>query len=224
MNIKTACVTFAAVLAFAGIAGAWGLPSIPSLGSGTSSSADPDAFLVKAQRSETLIDKSADSLFKAVASKEEQAKMEELQKKLNETTDDKEKNALRHQITESEMATIEKQAKNKDIQKQAKDYDDKKKTQISNAFYNFSLGALQAALLVPEGQNIAKSIAGNPINAARLAFKLNSIYDSVKSIGGILGNTTKVISAMKPLMSAANIQTKMAVTETDQPVVVVGGL
>jgi predicted nuclease with TOPRIM domain len=218
MSIKTACITFVAVLAFAGIAGAWGLPSISSLVSAKSSSADPDAFLVKAQRSEALIDKSADSLFKAVASKEEQAKMEELQKKLNETTDDKEKNALRHQITESEMATIEKQAKDKEVQDQAKSWDEKKKQHVGNAFYNFSLGALQAGLLVPEGKNIASSIAGDPVKAVRIAGKLNSVYDSVKSIGGILVNTGKVTSAMKPLMSAANIDIKSPATATENPV------
>lgn len=217
MSIKTAGVTFAIVLAFAGIAGAWGLPvAIPSLS--TSSSADPDAFLAKAQRSEALINQSSDSLFKAVASKEEQAKMEELQMKLNETTDDKEKNALRHQITESELATIDKKAKDKQVQEEAKQWDANKKAHVSNAFYNFSLGALQAGLLVPEGTSIANSIASNPVNAARLAIKLNTVYDSVKSIGGILGNTTKVIGAMKPLMTAANIKVKSPATATESPV------
>ena len=216
MSIKTACVTFAAVLAFAGTAGAWGLPiDIPSMGS---SSADPDAFLVKAQNSEALINNSSDLLFKAIASKEEQTKMEEMQKKLNETTDDKEKDALRQQITESELATLEKRAKSKEVQNEAKRWDAKKKAQISNAFFNFSLGAMQAALLVPEGTNIASSIASNPLNAARLAFKLNSVYASIKSIGGILGNTTKVIGAMKPLMTAANIQVKTPATATEKPV------
>lgn len=219
MSIKTACITVAAVLAFTGIAGAWGIPSLPSIpGLGGGSSGDPDAFLARAQKAEALIDKSADSLFKAVASKEEQAKMEELQKKLNETTDDKEKNALRHQITESEMATIDKRANDKEVQAQAKNWDEKKKRQVSDAFYNFSLGALQAGLLVPEGTSLASSIAGNPVNAARLAFKLNSVYESVKSIGGILANTGKVISAMKPLMAAANIEVKSPATATDKPV------
>jgi hypothetical protein len=222
MTVKTLCATVIAVLAFSGIAGAWGLSN--ALSAATYSSADPDAFLAKAKKSEALIDKSSDSLFKAVASKEEQVKMEELQKKLNETTDDKEKNALRHKITESEMAVIEKQAKDKEIQAQAKNWDDKKKEQVSNAFYNFSLGALQAGLLVPEGNSIASSIASNPVNAARLALKLNSVYASVKSIGGILGNTTKVLSAMKPLMSEANITVRSAATATEKPVEVAGGL
>jgi predicted nuclease with TOPRIM domain len=216
MNIRTAFVASVAVLAFAGIAGAWGLPS--ALSSVSSSYADPDAFLAKARRAEALIDRSSDLLYKAVASKEEQAKMEELQKKLNETTDDKEKNALRHQITESEMATIEKQAKDKEVQEEAKKWDEKKKKLVANAFYNLSLGSLQATLLVPEGTSIANSIANNPVNAVRLAVKLNSVWESIKSINGILVNTAKVTSAMKPLMSAANIEVKSPATATEKPV------
>ena len=222
MSIKTAFITFAAVLAFAGIAGAWGFSDALSLVG--SSSADPDAFLARAQLAESLIDKSSDSLFKAVASKEEQAKMEELQKKLNETTDNKEKNALRHQITESETATIEKNANDKEVQAQAKNWDEKKKKQVASAFFNFSLGALQAALLVPEGTSIAKSIAGNPVNAARLAFKLGSVYDSVKALGGILGNSAKVIGALKTLMSAANIEVKTPASATEKQVEASGEL
>jgi hypothetical protein len=116
------------------------------------------------------------------------------------------------------LATIEKQAKDKEVQAQAKKWDEKKKKHVSNAFYNFSLGALQAGLLVPEGTSIANSIASNPVNAARLGLKLKSVTESVKSIGGILGNTTKVIGAMKPLMSAANIEIKSPATATEKPV------
>jgi len=219
MGIKTVLAACTVVLSVAGIAGAWGIPTIPGVTSASSSSSygDPDAFLAKARNAEALIDRSADSLFKAVASKEEQAKMEELQKKLNETTDDKEKNALRQQITESEMATIEKQAKDKQVQEQAKKWDAKKKKHVATAFYNFSLGALQAALLVPEGTNLANSISSNPVNAVRLAFKITSIWDSIKAIKGILVNTGSVIGALKPLMSAANIEVKSPSTATETP-------
>ena len=221
--IRTVIATLSMGLAIAGTAGAWGLPSIPGLptipglSSGSSSSGDPDAFLAKAKRAEALIDKSADSLFNAVASKEEQAKMEEMQKKLNETTDDKEKNALRQQITESEMATIEKRAQDKELQEEAKNWDEKKKKLVATAFYNFSLGALQAGLLVPEGTSLATGIASNPYKAVTLAFKIKSVWESIKTIKGILGGTVNVISNLKTLMSAANINVKAPSSATETP-------
>lgn len=221
MSIKTAFVILATVLAVTGTAGAWGIPSLaslPSLPSGSASSGDPDAFLVRAKASETLIGNSSHLLFKAVASKEEQAKQEKMLAKMNEATDPKEKNAQMQLINESESATILKQAADKGLQEEAKNWDAKKKAQITNALYNFSLGALQAGLLVPEGKGLASSIASNPVNAARLAFKLNSVYDSLKSVGGILVNSTKVVGALKPLMLAANIEVKLPTTATEKPV------
>jgi len=217
MKTRTALTACVLGLAFAATAGAWGIPSVPSSPISTSSSADPDAFLDKAQRAEALTDKSVDYLYKAVASKEEQEKMEELRKKLNETTDDKEKNALRHQITESEMATIEKRSKDKQTLEQAKKWDEQKKKYVASSFYNLGLGSLQAAALVPEGASIASSIASNPANAARMAFKLNAVKDSVKSLGGIVSNTAKVTAGLKPLMSAAKIETKSPSSATDSP-------
>ncbi len=200
------------------------LDVLNSLSSSAPSGADPDTFLAKAKVAEGLIDKSSDSLFKAVASKEEEAKMEEMKQKLNETTDDKEKNALRQQITESEIATIEKRGKDRELQEQAKQWDENKKQHVGNAFYNFSLGSLQAATLVPEGTNIANSISNNPVNAVRLVFKLNSVYEALKTLTGIISNTAKVMGAMKPLMSAANIEVKSASVATESPREIEGGI
>lgn len=201
-------------------AAAWGIPTLsgrPALPISTSSSGDPDLFLAKAKSAETLVGKSSDLLFKAVATKEEQARMEEMKTKLNETTDDKEKNALRQQITESEMATIEKRSKDRELLEKADQMDSKKKEQIGTAFYNLSLGSLQTAALVPEGTSIANSITNNPANAVRLALKARSVYDSVKTLGGLGSNITKVLSAIKPLMSAAKIEAKTPSSSSDKP-------
>ncbi|MEI6213353.1 MAG: hypothetical protein WCP10_04540 [Desulfuromonadales bacterium] len=216
MIIRTLTICIAIGLAVAGMAGAWGLPAALSTSS-SSSYGDPDGFLSRARNAEALTDNSADSIYKAVASKEEQAKMEELQKKLIETTDDKEKNALRHQITESEMATIEKRAKDQETQEQAKNWDDKKKKYVADAFYNLSLGSLQAALLVPEGTAMASAISNNPANAIRLAIKVTSVLEAVKSLGGVISNTAKVTAALKPLMSAAKIDAKAPASAADKP-------
>lgn len=221
---------FAITLVTAGIAGAWGLPSAPSIPSSpvpavkTSPAADPDAFLAKAKKSEALIDNSADSLFKAVASKEEQARIEEMKKKMNETSDDKEKGALRQQITESEMATIQKQAADKKLQEDAQKWDEKKKKLVANSFYNFSLGSLQASALVPEGQSIANAVQSNPANAARMGTKLKSVVESVKTLSGIVTNTGKVVSALKPMMSAAKIEVKAPTSAADKPKEIEGGI
>ena len=80
------------------------------------------------------------------------------------------------------------------------------------------MSAQPAALLVPEGTNMANSISSNPINAVRLALKVTAIWDSLKAIKGILVNTGTVISAMKPLMSAADIEVKSPSSATETPI------
>ncbi len=223
MKARTVLAVFFMSLVTATLAGAWGIPSVLS-GSSSSSYADPDDFLRRAQRAEALIGRSADLLFKAVASKEEQEKIEALQKQLNETTDDKEKNALRQQITESEMATIEKRSADRQLQQDAKKWDDRKKRQISFAYYNLGLGSLQAALLVPEGMRIADAIRSNPANAIRLALKITSVIDAVKALNGIISNTAKVTSAIKPLMTEANIEVKSPSSASESPKEIDGGI
>ena len=212
------CISFISV----GTASAFGLPG---LGVGSSSAAgDPDEFLKKAQTSEKLIDASAQSMFNAVASKEDQARVEEIQKKMNETSDPKEKNALQREVTKTELAAVQERANNEELKKDAANWDAKKKEHVSSAFYNYALGALQAALLVPEGNNIVKSIKSNPVNAAKLATKLDSVTGSVTALGGIAGNSAKVIGALKTLMSAANIQIKLPTTASEKPKEIEGGI
>ncbi len=224
---RTLLLAITLPLISAGFASAWGLPSIPgksALPISTSTSADPDVFLAKAKKAEALVDKSSDLLFKAIASKEEQAKIETMKKKLNETTDDKEKNAIRQQITESEMATVEKTSKDKELLANANKMDDQKKKQIGDSFYNLSLGSLQTSALVPEGTSIANAITSNPVNAVKLAAKAKTVYETVKTLGGIGTNITKVLSAIKPLMSAAKIETKTPKSSTDKPIEIEGGI
>jgi hypothetical protein len=115
------------------------------------------------------------------------------------------------------MATIEKRAADKELQQEAKKWDEKKKKQVSVAMYNLGLGSLQAALLVPEGMRIANSIRSNPVNAVRLAIKLNSVVDALSALNGTISNTAKVTSAMKPLMSAAKIESKAPTSAADTP-------
>lgn len=194
-----------------GNAGAFGLPK---LGIGASASAgDPDSFLVKVKTAEELVNKSAESLCNLISSKEEQAKIEALKKKQTESADAKEKNALAQQIRESQTAAICKAAADKNLAEQAQKWDDKKKQLATNSLYNLALGAKISAELIPEGQNLGKSIQSNPL----LLTKAGALIDAVKSLGGIATGTAKVITAVPPVFTAANIEAKLPASSTDKP-------
>lgn len=193
-------------------AGAFGLPK---LGIGTSAPAgDPDAFLVKAKTAEELVNKSSDLLCNLVLSKEEQAKIETLKKKLTETADAKEKNSIAQQIRESQYAAICKAAADKSLAEQAQKWDDKKKQLAVSALFNLALGAKISSDLIPEGQNMGKAIQANPL----LLAKAGALADAVKSLGGIATGTAKVIAAIPPVFTAAKIETKLPTSSSEKPI------
>lgn len=192
-----------------GTAGAFGLGDVVGKSSG---GGDIDSFLVRAKTAEALVNASTKSLYEATASKEDQAKVEEMQKKMNEITDPQEKNKLQKELTETENAIVEKNAKDAELQKQAAVWDAQKKQHVSNAFFNYALGALQAGACVKDG----KSIVSNPANAMKAATKLGEVKDSLASLGGFATGSVNTISALKTFMSAANISVTLPTSTTEK--------
>ena len=193
------------------------------------STPDIDAFIAKEQNFENQIGKIADSLFKAMASDEEIAKMNEMKKRLNETTDDKEKFALRQQITESELATIEKRAKDSELQQQAKNWDARKKKHVSDSWYNFSLSILQGTVLVLEGTNLVNTYTmranKDPVGTGIiLTFKLPAVTVALKSMVGILDNMRTTGRALFTFMSEAQINAKAPTSAAEKPREIEGGI
>lgn len=210
MKTKILLIVVMVCLFFTNSYGAFGLPGI---GKGSSKPAgDPDSYLAKAKATEELVNKSADLLFALVGSKEAQAKIEELQKKLAGTTKPEEQKAIMQEKRDSQMAEISRAAGDKKLEAEAKEWGDQKKKQGAAALFNMGLGALLAKDLVPEGQNIAKSLQSNPTMLGKAA----TILESVKTLGGIVTGTGKVITAVPPVFSAAKIDVVLPKTTAEK--------
>jgi hypothetical protein len=50
-----------------------------------------------------------------------------------------------------------------------------------------------------------------------MLLKLKSLYESVKWLGGIGTGTVKIMKALPPVFSAANIDVKLPTSSTDTP-------
>ncbi|HQP26105.1 MAG TPA: hypothetical protein PLP16_13110 [Smithellaceae bacterium] len=185
-------------------------------GGGSSGGGDLDTFIERAKLSEELVNNSTKAMFNAIASDKEKAQLEAQQKKLNEASDPKEKNAIQRELTESQLAVVKKEAGNKELQKEASAWNDKKKGHVANSFFNYALGALQAGLIVKDG----KALVTNPMNAVKAATKLGEVKDAISSLGGIATGSVTMISSLKTFMSAADISVKLptSATETAKPV------
>lgn len=111
-------------------------------------------FLLKEKAVEDLVNKSADQLFALVATKKEQAKAQEQQKKINATTDAKEKDAMTRKATSSKLAAISKAAADERLKADVKQWDAKKKKLAVASLYNLALGLMKAVDLSSEEQSL----------------------------------------------------------------------
>jgi hypothetical protein len=201
MRIKTIVAALLLVAVTAGSVYAFGLPSFGG-GDKSAPAGDPDTFLKKAQKAEKLVNKSVDQLGGIILSKEDKAKLEAKKAEAEKIADPAEKGAALNKITAETTDALQKAAENKkESEARLKKLDNKQKKLATAALFNLMLGAMQAAELVPEGQNLAKSVQSNPM----LAAKVGAITDSVKSLSGIVSGTAKLISSLPPLFMSAKI-------------------
>ena len=217
MKVRMLVMVITMVLVAYGSAGAWGLPALDIVKkvagtvTGGGAATNPDTFLAKAKASEVLVNRSAEQLFSLIVSKEEQAKAEVLQQKINATSDASEKKALLQEKSSSILAAVSKSSADAKLAEEAKSWDAKKKTAAVNSLFNLALAGRMAADLVPEGQNMVKSIQGNPL----LLAKAGTLLEAVKTLGGIGSGTAKVVSSLPPVFSAAKIDVKLPTSSTE---------
>ncbi|MDD2501047.1 MAG: hypothetical protein PHN92_09520 [Geobacter sp.] len=212
MKMKTVLAVLLMGVLTAGAAFGFGMPSFGG-GSKSAPAGDPDAFLAKAKATEALVNKSVDQLAGLLLTKDQKAKIEAEKEAAAKLTDPKEKDAALAKVRDSEIAAFQKLKDENKLEAQAKQLDSKQKKLAGAALYNLGLGALQATDLVQEGQNMAKSMQSNPM----LAMKAGSILESVKSLGGIVSGTAKVLAFLPPVFSAAKIDVPKATSKESKP-------
>jgi hypothetical protein len=212
MKIKTIVAVLLTGVLTAGISFGFGIPGFGG-GSKSASVGDPDVFLEKAKATETLVNKSVDQLAGLLLTKDQKAKIEAEKEAAAKLTNPQERDAALANVRNSEIAALQKAKNDNKLETQAKQLDDKQKKLAAAAIYNLGLGALQAADAVQEGQNLSKSIQSNPM----LAMKAGSILDAVKSLGGVVSGTTKVLSFLPSVFTAAKIEVKKPAGKDSKP-------
>ena len=175
------------------------------------SAADVDGFLTAA--ADSLIRKSSDTLFSAVASKQEIDKYNEDLTAANALTDPKEKDAAIKKAQDDSQAVLAKEDFAKKTDELKKTADAKKKQQVGAAIYNFVLGALKDKELLDRGQGIISSISSNPM----MVTKLGKVKDVVGSISSQMGNVSTIASGIQKMTSVVKLDS-LPTKASDQPV------
>ncbi len=173
---------------------------------------DVDAFLKTADEADVLIRQSSDSLFKAVASKEELDAHADKIKAANEIADPKEKEAALKKASDDEQAQLAKVDFAAKSEQAKKTMDAKQKAQTGAAIYNFTLGMLKDQELLSRGQGIISSISGNPMAITKLA----KVKDVMSSISSQMGNITTIASGLQKMSSVVKLEA-LPTKSSDQP-------
>lgn len=181
---------------------AFGLGDLVGGGSKSAAAGDPDVFIKSAQDADTLMNNSVGSLFKALASKKDQAAVEERKKAANTATDPKEKAALQAAVIKSELAAVEEAASVKNFDSDIAKFDANKKANLGASAFNFTLALLKDKDLVEQAQGLISSLSSNPMNMG----KLGAIKDASANLSSQMTAATKLASVMPSIFKAVKME------------------
>lgn len=178
------------------------LGSLIGGGTGTSAATDPDAFVASALAAEKLMNNSVTLLSRSLASKEASAGLTAQRKAANEITDPAEKKAKLTEVQKSELALVNESLSKASIDSEVKKMDDKQRSDLGSAAFNFMLALLQDKALIDQGQGL---ISGMTTNPAALT-KIGSIKNAVSSLSSQMSAASSIAGKMPAIFSAVGVK------------------
>jgi hypothetical protein len=175
------------------------------LGVGQTDSApsyDVDGFVKTADEADVLVRKSSDTLFKALATKDELDAHEDKLRAANTITDPKEKEVALKQASDDQQAKLAKVDFAAANAEAGKKMDAKKKALVSAAAFNFTLGMLKDRELLEVGKSLLASLSSNPL----AILKMGKVKDVVSSVSGQMSNIGTIASGLYKMSSVVKVQ------------------
>jgi hypothetical protein len=192
------------------------VPKMPGFASGGGSGGDIDGFLTTTERAESLTRVSAIAVLEAVSSHESVVQLRETLKVAEAKSDPKEREAALRQVTSdiaAQLAAVDFAARSKSLESSLSDAQRK---QLAVGIYNLALAIMMDKQAVEQGRSLTEAASANPMAMAKQGPKLLKVKDAAGSIGGQMGNLSKVGMGLPKLMSAAHLTT-LPSSSTDLP-------
>lgn len=209
-------------MAFASSGFAFGMPSVPGLGGGSSatssvSAADIDTVLSKAKQAEQLLVASIGNISKAILSKEDAAKFDAAIETANKISDPKERASAINKTVDETNAKIAKAADDKNLQENLKKASDKKKEALSHAGFNFLLAGKKDAEALLGINSTVSSLTSNPSAAMQFGPQLSSLKDLATSLPAQGSSIAQIGGKLYDLMKAGGIKTELPASASVEP-------
>ncbi|HRF57114.1 MAG TPA: hypothetical protein PLV58_06930 [Campylobacterales bacterium] len=183
---------------------------VSAVGGGGSSSSSISGSDVKGvissfQDAEKSLFISVDLVNKALADKQEVAKLEELQKTVSSMPDGAEKDAKTKEIQSSSVALAEKTVKSEKASKDAQKLSTAQKQKVAVSTFNILLALLKDKEALSKAQNLVSSISSNPTSAVQFAGDLPKLKDIVSTVPNQIDSLTTLGSGLMKLAKTAKI-------------------
>jgi hypothetical protein len=180
-----------------------------AIGGGSSSSSvsasDVKGVISSFQDAERMLFNSLVLINKALANKQEVAKLEELLKTINAMPEGAEKDAKMKELEKSSLALAQKTLESKEVTKVAQKLSTEQKQEVASATFNILLAVLKDKEALSKAQNLVSSISSNPTSAAQFAGDLPKLKDIVATAPNQITSITKIGSGLIDLAKTAKI-------------------
>jgi hypothetical protein len=213
MRTKHCFVVTLGLLAF-GSVWAVGLTNlVPGKSPSGVKAADVDSFLQGAHQATALVQTSASNLALAVASKEDQAKIQALIDANKKAESAQEKESTAKELLASDQAVLKKTDFENGEEVKAASKDETRKKAIANSGYDLALGLLKDKLVADQGKDLVSKV-GSDIT---LASKLGSIKDAVAATGDQMSGLGSVSMNLPKLFAKIGVDAKLPTSASDPP-------
>lgn len=203
----------------------FGLPKIPSLGTGSSSSSDSqvsgdsvDKFIVVGAESSKMIDDARFNLALALSAKDERNKLKQQQEQIKKGLDAKDQKAI--DDNKAFQASLDAQLKadleSDKAQQQMSSLSTDQLKFVAGSVVQLAYGVLLQKEQIPLGQNMITAISANPLLLAKAPAIKNSISTMTSNVVGAGSYMMK----LPTLLKSANISVTLPTDSSSKPQIV----
>jgi len=204
---------------------AFGLPSVPKVAQGSGS--NPDEVRQQIAKIVTTSDMTTQTynnsilqLNSLLGTKEEIAKLQEVQNNSTKDVKTEEKGAIAGAVVTEAENNLLNIAQQKDLKDKISAFSTEQKSLLTDCLYNVALSNLSFATLVTDSSSLVKTISSDPTTAAKVSPDLIQLKEVAANTPKQVASAVKVSSALIKVVQSSGVKftEPKSISETPKPV------
>lgn len=175
--------------------------------------ADVEKFMSAATDSRNLTSKALEQLVGAIGLASASTELSEKAKAAGEIKDPKERGAALDKVEADRLVELKKALASKEAQDKVSAMDTEKKKKIAKSFFNYALGVLRAKDVIPQGQNVVKSVASSPMDIGKVA----PVKDALPQLEKTVSNSVDLMNGVPTFFKQTGVSFTMPADASAKP-------